>query len=46
MTEEQTMNDVTIFRKDEFGTVRVLEEDGRTLFCGSDVAKALGICTA
>ena len=22
--------------------VRVLEEDGRTLFCGSDVAKALG----
>ena len=36
------MNDVTIFRKDEFGAVRVLEEDGRTLFCGSDVAKALG----
>lgn len=29
-------------RKDEFGAVRVLEEDGRTLFCGSDVAKALG----
>ena len=36
------MDDVTIFRKDEFGTVRVLEEDGRTLFCGSDVARALG----
>lgn len=36
------MDDVTIFRKDEFGAVRVLEEDGRTLFCGSDVAKALG----
>lgn len=36
------MNDVTIFRKDEFGAVRVLEEDGRTLFCGSDVARALG----
>ena len=36
------MNDVTIFRKDEFGAVRVLEEDGRMLFCGSDVAKALG----
>ena len=33
---------MTIFRKDEFGAVRVLEEDGRTLFCGSDVAKALG----
>lgn len=40
------MNDVTIFRKDEFGTVRVLEEDGRTLFCGSDVAKALGYSNA
>lgn len=36
------MNDVTIFSKEEFGAVRVLEEDGRTLFCGSDVAKALG----
>lgn len=40
------MNDVTIFRKDEFGAVRVLEEDGRTLFCGSDVAKALGYSNA
>lgn len=40
------MNDVTIFHKDEFGTVRVLEEDGRTLFCGSDVAKALGYSNA
>lgn len=40
------MNDVTIFRKDEFGTVRVLEEDGRTLFCGSDVAKTLGYSNA
>ena len=33
------MNDVTIFRKDEFGAVRVLEEDGRTLFCGSGYAR-------
>lgn len=40
------MNDVTILRKDEFGAVRVLEKDGRILFCGSDVAKALGYSNA
>lgn len=31
-----------IFNNPEFGEVRTLEEDGRVLFCGSDVAKALG----
>ena len=30
------------FRNEQFGQVRVLEEDGKPLFCGSDVAKALG----
>ena len=34
--------DIKIFENERFGTVRTLEEDGRTLFCGSDVAKALG----
>lgn len=32
-----------IFRNNEFGSIRVIEEDGKYLFCGSDVAKALGL---
>lgn len=31
-----------IFKNTEFGEVRTLESEGKTLFCGSDVAKALG----
>lgn len=36
------MNELMFFDNPEFGTVRTLEEDGAILFCGSDVAKALG----
>lgn len=37
------MHEVTIFNNPEFGEVRTLEtEDGKVLFCGADVAKALG----
>ena len=36
------MKNITIFKNNEFGEVRTLEQDGKTLFCGSDVAKALG----
>lgn len=36
------MNDIQIFKNPDFGEVRTLEEDGTVLFCGSDVAKALG----
>lgn len=36
------MNELMIFNNPEFGEVRTLEEDGRVIFCGSDVAKALG----
>lgn len=35
-------NQVQIFENEQFGKVRIIEEDGKTLFCGSDVAKALG----
>ena len=35
-------NNSQIFRNPDFGEVRTLEEDGTVLFCGSDVAKALG----
>ena len=37
------MNEVTIFNNPEFGEIRTLEtEDGKVLFCGKDVATALG----
>ena len=35
-------NNIQIFKNPDFGEVRTLEEDGIVLFCGSDVAKALG----
>lgn len=31
-----------VFDNPDFGTIRVLDEDGKYLFCGLDVAKALG----
>lgn len=36
------MSEVQIFQNQQFGEVRTLEENGEILFCGSDVAKALG----
>jgi prophage antirepressor-like protein len=36
------VNELMIFNNPEFGEVRTLEEDGKVIFCGSDVAKALG----
>lgn len=36
------MNDLKIFENPEFGSIRTTEKDGKVLFCGSDVAKALG----
>ena len=36
------MNELQIFNNPEFGEIRTIEENGKTLFCGSDVAKALG----
>ena len=36
------MIDTKVFRSPEFGTVRVIMEDTRALFCGKDVALALG----
>ena len=36
-------NKIAIFTNPEFGEVRTLEtEDGKVLFCGKDVATALG----
>lgn len=36
------MKEIQIFNNPDFGEVRTLEENGAVLFCGSDVAKALG----
>lgn len=36
------MNELKIFENPEFGKVRTIEDGGKFLFCGSDVAKALG----
>ncbi len=37
------MNEMQIFNSAEFGAVRTLKtDDGKVLFCGADVAKALG----
>ena len=35
-------NKIQVFENSEFGSVRTIEEDGKVLFCGFDVAKALG----
>ena len=33
-------NMIQTFVNEEFGSVRTIEENGKILFCGSDVAKA------
>ncbi len=36
------MNDIQQFTSNEFGTIRTVEQDGKVMFCGKDVATALG----
>lgn len=36
------MTDIQVFKNDEFGAVRTIEQDGKVMFCGKDVAVALG----
>ena len=33
---------LTVFESAQFGSIRTLTEDGKVLFCGNDVARALG----
>ncbi len=40
------MNGIQIFNNLDFGEIRTLEEGGKVLFCGKDVAKALGYVNA
>lgn len=36
------MNDIQIFNNADFGQMRTIEVNGKTMFCGKDVATALG----
>lgn len=36
------MNELKVFNNPEFGKVRTITEQGKTLFCATDVAKSLG----
>ena len=36
------MNEIMSFNNPKFGNIRTITEKGKTLFCGSDVARALG----
>lgn len=40
--KDKPMNELKIFENPEFGEIRTIEENGKVLFCGSDIAKALG----
>lgn len=36
------MNELTIFKNEDFGEVRIIEIDGKPYFVANDVANALG----
>lgn len=36
------MNSLQIFASADFGSIRTIEQDGKVLFCGRDIAAALG----
>lgn len=38
------MNEIKIFSKEEYGSIRTVDIDGKVYFVASDVAKALGYC--
>ncbi len=40
------MNELQVFNNPEFGEIRTVESEGKILFCGADVAKALGYAKA
>ncbi len=40
--KEVNMNQMEMFKNPEFGSIRVIEENGKYLFCGLDIAVSLG----
>ena len=43
---EQHCDEIQVFTSELFGNIRIIMDDGKPLFCGSDVAKALGYSNA
>ena len=35
-------NSLRVFKSEKFGTIRTITENGKTLFCGTDIAQSLG----
>lgn len=46
VNKEQRCDEIQVFTSELFGNIRIIMEDGKPLFCGSDVAKALGYSNA
>lgn len=46
MMDNKRCNALHVFKNKTFGQLRTIEEDGKILFCASDVAKALGYTNA
>ncbi|MBQ8195289.1 MAG: phage antirepressor KilAC domain-containing protein [Oscillospiraceae bacterium] len=44
--KKEARTQVSVFESEEFGSVRTVREGDKVLFCGSDVAKALGYTNA
>lgn len=42
LKEEKLTTDIQIFKNEQFGQIRTLVENDKVLFCGSDIARALG----
>ncbi len=40
--KDENVANIEVYRSEQFGEIRTLEENGKALFCASDVAKALG----
>lgn len=38
--------EMTVFQNAQFGEIRTMDENGKVLFCGNDIAKALGYARA
>ena len=46
MMDNKRCNALHVFKNKTFGQLRTIEENGKILFCASDVAKALGYTNA
>ena len=40
----QSRQMMKVFENQEFGSIRLLQEAGKTFFCASDVPESMGLC--